>query len=205
MATYLLAYNRFMASRFCCKFKKVGELMADIIKKNIVLIGFMGVGKSIVGRNLAALLEYDFFDIDAAIEEATGLPLRDVVRRYGNLRWVSEEHLAVEKSLLVQPRVIATGINTLQNEKNCRLLKENGYVVLLEASPNLIFERIIRKGNRYFLPPKATEKMVAKMLKDYKETYRNQADLIIWVENQKVEDVAKEIQQEYAKANGINY
>jgi shikimate kinase len=63
------------------------------MKKNIVLIGFMGTGKSSVGQKLAERLNMQFIDMDREIENLIGLPVKEIFRRYGEVRFRSEEKI----------------------------------------------------------------------------------------------------------------
>ena len=67
--------------------------------ENIVLVGMMGVGKTAVGRLLAEELAFDFVDLDAELEQVTGLKLPEIYRKYGQIRFYSEDKLLLGKQL----------------------------------------------------------------------------------------------------------
>ena len=108
---------------------------------NIVLIGFMGTGKTAVGRNLARLLDYKFVDTDEQVEIATGLPVAQVCRKYGQIRFRSEEALVVKKFCRQKGQIIATGGDLILHADNLQLLKENGYLVLLQVEPEVVYKK----------------------------------------------------------------
>ena len=75
--------------------------------ENIVLVGMMGVGKTAVGRLLAEELAFDFVDLDAELEQVTGLKLPEIYRKYGQIRFYSEDKLLLGKQLGKSSQVFA--------------------------------------------------------------------------------------------------
>ncbi len=116
---------------------------------NIVLIGFMGVGKSAVGHALAARLRARYVDTDAEVEHETGKHVADVFAQDG-------EHAfrRLETAVLMRltrdtgPLVVSTGGGTPLREENIRLLKKIGPVVWLTAPPQAILARVRRNLER---------------------------------------------------------
>jgi shikimate kinase len=110
--------------------------------QNIALIGFMAVGKSAVGRNLAKRLRRRFVDLDRMIEKHAGLKVREIFETKGEpyFRELEKQTLA---ELLKQPgHVIATGGGVVMNEENLRLLREKTLLVCLIASTDTILARV---------------------------------------------------------------
>ncbi|MFZ3373259.1 MAG: shikimate kinase, partial [Desulfitobacteriaceae bacterium] len=110
--------------------------------QNIILIGFMGTGKSTVGRRLAMALNWEFIDTDLAIERETGITVSDIFRRYGESRFRTEESLVVKKLSSSQHCVISTGGGTVCNAENFEILLESGLVICLAASLETILQRV---------------------------------------------------------------
>ena len=106
------------------------------MRKNIVLIGFMGTGKTAVGRRLARRLKRKFVDTDAEIEKITGKTIAQIFARDGATRFRSEEALLVKKLAPKEGLVISTGGGLVLNPENVRLLRENGIFVALAADPD---------------------------------------------------------------------
>ena len=77
--------------------------------RNIILIGFMGTGKSTVGRRLAERLNMPFYDLDREVEKLTGLSMLAMYQKYGEVRFHAEEDLMFHKLLQKERCVIATG------------------------------------------------------------------------------------------------
>ncbi|MCL5289565.1 MAG: shikimate kinase [Bacillota bacterium] len=146
--------------------------------KNIVLIGFMGSGKSTVGRGLAKRLGYRFIDTDYAIEKVTDLTVEQIFHKHGVKRFRGEEALLVKKLALQENLVIATGGGLVLDPENVKKLKTNGVLVCLEASPENICKRVRNKRTRPLLAKGNLQEKVARLLAERKEAY-NVADLTI--------------------------
>ncbi|HEX3032124.1 MAG TPA: shikimate kinase [Bacillota bacterium] len=118
---------------------------------NIALIGFMGTGKTTVGRKLAVVLGLEFMDTDDEIVRITGMEIPRIFKKYGPIRFRSEETLALKRLLRQTGQVISTGGGIVLREENVRLLQENTFVVALSASPEAVFERVGHLKNRPLL------------------------------------------------------
>lgn len=119
--------------------------------KNIVLIGFMGTGKSSIGRRLARRLGRPFLDTDAEVERLTGKTVARIFAEDGEIRFRSEERLLCQKLAHPQGLVIATGGGMVLDPKNVRLLQAGGVLIALRADPETIYRRVRRKRTRPLL------------------------------------------------------
>jgi shikimate kinase len=126
---------------------------------NIVLVGFMGSGKTSIGRLVAQRLGFQFVDTDAVIVERAGMPVAKIFERHGEA-WFREQETATLRSLGILNRaVISTGGGIVGREENRALLRGLGFVVWLTASEEVIFERVSRNKKRPLLQtadPRAT-------------------------------------------------
>lgn len=146
------------------------------MEKNIVLIGFMGTGKSTVGLKLAEKLGMKFVDMDKEIEKITGMSISTLFKRHGEIRFRSEERLMAKKLSNQKGLVIATGGGIVLQQENIDALRENGILICLDAEPKDIFERVIRKrASRPLLKKNLQVKDIEEMLKE-REPYYNCAD-----------------------------
>ena len=102
-------------------------------KKNIVLIGMPGVGKSSAGVVLAKVLGYKFADSDLIIQEKTGMLLKEIINEKGIEGFIETEN-NVNKAIDVENTVIATGGSVIYGEEAMEHLKEIGTIVYLKAS-----------------------------------------------------------------------
>jgi shikimate kinase len=120
-------------------------------RHNIVLIGFMGSGKSSVGRLIAGRLGFHFVDTDALIVQRAGREIAEIFATDGEERFREIETAALESLALRDRCVIATGGGVVLRERNRELLRELGFVVLLTAAEDVIFERVSRNAKRPLL------------------------------------------------------
>ena len=117
------------------------------MNNNIVLIGFMGAGKTAVGKRLASKLEMAFFDTDEDIEKVSGMSVGKIFNDYGEVRFRSEEVLAIKRAAALKNSVIATGGGAVLNPENFELLKNSGFVIALDASPEEIQKRVSKRNS----------------------------------------------------------
>lgn len=140
--------------------------------KNIVLIGFMGTGKSSTGYRIAQKMKREFIDTDREIERVTGMSISQLFRIHGEIRFRSEEELLAQKLRNKTNLVIATGGGIILNENNLLSLQENGTLICLDASPEDIFARVSRKkGIRPLLRNNFSVEGISKLLKERESLY----------------------------------
>ncbi|MDF9409479.1 shikimate kinase [Pelotomaculum isophthalicicum JI] len=139
--------------------------------KNIVLIGFMGTGKSTVGRRLAQRLNRRFVDTDTEIESVTGKTVAQIFARHGMVRFRSEEALLVKKLAPQEGLVISTGGGMVLDPENVFLLKKNGVLIGLTALPEIIFNRVKKKKNRPLLAKGDLKEQIEKLLRERQNAY----------------------------------
>lgn len=127
--------------------------------QNIVLIGFMGSGKTSIGRLVAQRLGFQFVDTDAVIVERAGMQVAEIFERHGEA-WFREMETTTLRSLGILNRaVISTGGGIVVREENHALLRTLGFAIWLTASEEVIFERVSRNKKRPLLQtpnPRAT-------------------------------------------------
>ncbi len=159
-------------------------------KQNIILVGFMGTGKSSVGKRLAKILGWDFIDTDVEIERLTGLTVSEIFRRHGETRFRSEERLLVKKLKERDQCVIATGGGTVLNPQNWEELSQSGVMITLYAQLDEIYERIGYRNDRPLL--KGDREEIEERWAKRQPVYR-QADLIIDTTDLGIDEVVQEI------------
>lgn len=144
--------------------------------KNIVLIGFMGCGKSTVGRELQQRLGYPLVDMDHTIEERAGKPITAIFADDGETTFRDMETALLRE--LNDPeaprRIISTGGGVVGRAENRALLKDLGYVVWLHAPSAVILERTSKNRGRPLLhtadPAAKIEALMAQRRPLYEET-----------------------------------
>jgi len=114
--------------------------------KNIVLLGFMGTGKSIIGRRLAVELRFRFADTDYLIEEAAGKRIPEIFSEEGEAHFRALEEEVVRRVAAWEGHVISTGGGVPLNPSNMEALGKTGIFVTLTAQPEVIFRRVKRRA-----------------------------------------------------------
>lgn len=158
--------------------------------ENIVLIGFMGTGKTSVGKRLAKHLNWDFLDTDLAIEEISGASVSEIFRKHGETRFRSEETVLMKRLRERKKMVIATGGGAPLNPENWEALSETGIIISLFAPIDTILERIGNKNDRPLLREGRDE---AQKLWLSRQPIYNQADLVIDTTELDIDEVVNEI------------
>ncbi len=169
--------------------------------KNIILIGFMGTGKSTVGIKLAEKLKMQFIDMDREIEKLTGMSIPMLFKKHGEIRFRSEEQLMSQKLGRRSNLVIATGGGVVLNSENIEALRQNGMLICLDADPQVILARVNRKkGSRPLLKKNLGTEDIEKMLSD-REDYYARADYRIDTSGKEMDKIVQEIIQLLKKPN----
>lgn len=161
-------------------------------KQNIVLLGFMGTGKSTVGKRLAKILGWDFVDTDAKIEALTGTSISEIFRKHGETRFRSEEVLLVKRLKERHHCVIATGGGTVLNPENWKELSQRGLMIALYAPLDEIYRRIGHRNDRPLLRGDREE---IQALWERRQPIYGKADWVIDTTNRGVDEVVQEILQ----------
>lgn len=157
---------------------------------NIVLIGFMGAGKSTIGRMLAKELGWTFMDTDRMIEEVTGYKIADLFKKFGEVRFRSEERLVVKRVGSENNTVISTGGGTFLDPHNRDLLKQKGIIIHLYVELEAALSRVKNRAERPLLM-KSKEDIEA-LWKNRMEIY-DQADLTVDTTNKDIDAITAEI------------
>lgn len=126
---------------------------------NLVLIGFMGCGKSSVGRRLSGLTGHRFVDLDELITQSDGRSISEIFSHRGESYFRDLEQRALEDLVGVCGIVLSTGGGLVLRPANRETLKRIGIVAWLDADPDILFERAMRSGRRPLLQtddPKGT-------------------------------------------------
>lgn len=150
--------------------------------KNVILIGFMGTGKTSTGRLLANRIGYSFIDTDNKIEAVNKMSIPEMFRKYGEKYFRERETEIIKTIAKYHHAVISTGGGVVLNPHNMNLLSQNGVVVSLTASIDSILERTSRRNSRPLLETVDRRKVIEELLKSRIEFYRK-ADCVIDTSN----------------------
>lgn len=159
--------------------------------KNIVLIGFMGSGKTRTGKLLAEKLKRTFADIDKLIEEKEKMSIQEIFRTRGEDAFRDMETRAVKEASLLRGAVVSAGGGAVLRGENVSALKASGILVWLKASPQTVLSRVGGAKQRPLLYGAADkEEAVSSLLAEREPVYRSVCDVEISTEEKTPEEVA---------------
>jgi shikimate kinase len=160
---------------------------------NIVLVGFMGTGKSAVGERLAARLGFRFADTDALIVADAGRTIPEIFECEGESGFRDRETAILRSQSGAESTVLATGGGILGRDENIRLLRSMGPLVCLSARPAVILERTRPWQERPMLARSADPHRTVESLLSERAPCYAQADLTVDTSDRTIEEVVDEI------------
>ena len=166
---------------------------------NLALVGFMGTGKSTIGRIVAEHLQFDFVDTDALIEERLGRSISDIFAREGEAAFRQYEKHALEAIGALRKVVIAAGGGLAADPANMASLKAHALVFWLVASPETIWERARTQTHRPLLQGPDPMAKIRTLLAAREPVYR-QADVFIHSGLRAPGEVARQIAHQFQAA-----
>lgn len=165
--------------------------------KSIVLIGFMGTGKTTVGKALAERLQRPFVDLDAVLVQQQQMEIDKIFAQFGEETFRQLEHEALCHAVKQENTILSPGGGAVLRKENRAVMRQNCYVIALTASAEVILERVnqdvtIRPvlENR---APEQTKLARIKELLDVRAACYTDADLILDTSNQTVESLIEQI------------
>ncbi len=170
-----------------------------IVKPNLYIVGFMGVGKSAVGARLARELNYSFIDSDKAIEKRFGKSIPDIFVDDGEAAFRQYEREFIESGHPVEGCVISCGGGLFVQEGMPEQLKSKGIVVCLSASVESILRRTRKSSNRPLLEVENREARIRELFAKREPIYRC-AGISISTEGRTISEVAKHALRVYQTA-----
>jgi shikimate kinase len=170
--------------------------------ENIVLIGFMGSGKSSIGRIIARRLRFQFLDTDRLIEERARMTIPEIFERHGEPHFRERETAVLESLLGVKRHVFATGGGIVTQPRNVEILRQLGLVVLLKADPEEIFRRVSRNADRPLLKVEDPRERVFTMMAERAPLYEGAAQFEVDSTALRHEEVATRIIDEARRVFG---
>lgn len=163
--------------------------------KNIVLIGFMGTGKTRSGRILAKILKKEFIDIDEEIEKSAGMNIPTICKEQGQIKFMELEIKAIKKCSQKKGAVISCGGGAILNLINTVRLRKTSEVFLLTANPKELVKRLKNEKNRPLahLNDEEKEFTIAEIIEARKSFYEATGAIRIKTDGKTPKEVAQEI------------
>ncbi|WP_373819442.1 shikimate kinase AroK [Glaesserella sp.] len=162
-------------------------------KRNIFLVGPMGAGKSTIGRQLAQMLNMDFLDSDAVIEERAGADIDWIFDLEGEVGFRKREEKIINELTQAQGLVLSTGGGSVLSKDNRNVLSARGIVVYLETTVDKQFERTQRDKKRPLLQTEDPYLTLQELAKIRNPLYEEIADVTIQTDEQSAKAVATQI------------
>ena len=170
------------------------------MKNNIVLCGFMGCGKSTVGRALAARLNYDFCDSDAVIEQREGISVSSIFAQKGEGYFRELEKSVIRELSDQKGLIIATGGGAVLDPENAASLRKTGLVIFLDITPDAVLKRLEGDTTRPLLMRDDKEAAVNELMTKRKPLYATAGHHTVNAELP-VEKVVEKIVELYVKSD----
>jgi shikimate kinase len=166
-------------------------------KDSIALIGFMATGKTIIGKELVKQLgnDYQFIETDQIVVKMAGKSITRIFKEEGEPIFRRYEIDACKKVSKLKKAVISCGGGVVLNETNIRNLKKNCHIVLLTATVDEIYSRIMRNGKkkRPLVDKENPKKEIEKILQYREPFYKSAADITINATNKDIIEAVHEI------------
>ena len=170
---------------------------------NIVLIGYRCTGKSSIGELLSRRLKWGFVDTDELIEREAGLNIEDIVAKKGWDEFRRIEKEVVKKVSCFDSFVIATGGGVVLDPENVSRLQKNGWIIWLNANPEIIKKRMLKDKKSGFSRPALTDKDPIDEIREVMDMrapiYKRAADLVIDTNNFSQEEICDMILKKFQR------
>lgn len=166
-----------------------------LFDKNILLIGFMGAGKSTVSAKLSELLAMEIMEMDAHIQQKEGMTIKEIFAVHG------EEYFRnCESNTLIELKerkhmVVSCGGGVPLREKNVELMKNSGYVVWLTATPEAIYDRVKDSTERPLLNGNMNIPYIKNLMESRREKYEKAADIMVDTTGKEPQEICEELLQ----------
>ena len=165
----------------------------NLFPYNIMLIGFMGSGKSTIAKYLSHILEMQYLETDDFIVKREDMTINEIFQRKGEEYFRRCENNALRELETRQGIIISCGGGMPMKDENVELMKKNGKIVLLTASPETIFERVRYSNERPLLNGNMNVEYIKDLMEKRKDRYESIADIVVDTNNKPIHVIAEEV------------
>lgn len=160
--------------------------------KNIVLIGFMGCGKSLTSNKLAEILNRKVISTDKLVEQKEGQSIAEIFKKSGEGYFRKVEKEIIKKISGQDGMIIDCGGGVVMDAENMVNLKENGLVIYLSASPESIYNNVKRRSHRPLLDVADPQLKITELLEERKPYYEK-ADVTVNADHRTINQIAEDV------------
>ncbi len=165
------------------------------MERNIVLIGFMGSGKTSVGKKLSMDLKREFIDMDDFIEKREGMSVNEIFDKKGEDYFRNAERELCVRFAEAKSKIIATGGGVIKSDENVENLKKGGVIIYLKSTPKQIAHNLRHDNTRPLLAGGNKEEKIAKLMAEREPIYNKCADIVLDVSNINIEETIEKIKE----------
>ena len=169
------------------------------MSKNIMLIGFMGAGKTTVSRELSKMTGKKELDMDAYIVKKEGMSIADMFEKYGEEYFRKKETESLIEIMEMEGLIVSCGGGVVVKDENVEHMKKDGVIVLLTATPETTLSRVKDSTDRPILNGNMNIEFITNLMNKRKDRYLSVADVIVATDNKMVSDICKEIMDKISK------
>lgn len=168
------------------------QARAALGRRNLVFIGLMGAGKSVIGRMVAQQLSMPFIDTDAEIERVSRMTISELFASYGEPEFRALETRVIERLLKGGPRVISTGGGAFVNERTRAVIKRGGVSLWLRADLDVLWGRVSKRDHRPLLKTENPKQTLANLMSQRYPIYA-ESDLTVESRDVRKETVVNDV------------
>lgn len=160
---------------------------------NVFLVGFMGAGKTTIASELERKLAMNRVEMDEMISKKQGMSISEIFDEYGETYFRNLESNCLIELQKIKQSIVSCGGGVVMRDDNAMHMKKNGRVVLLQASPETILERVKDSDERPILNGHMNVEFIENLLEKRKEKYKTIADVIIDTDKKSESEIVDEI------------
>ena len=160
---------------------------------NLILIGFMGTGKSTVARYLGKTQHMEIIEMDEEIAHREGKSIPDIFAEKGEAYFRDLESHLLKALQRETNQILSCGGGIVLRPENITQMKKNGKVILLTASPETVLERVKHDNSRPVLKNRKNTEDIARLMDERRDKYLAAADLVISTDHKSISQICEEI------------
>ncbi len=168
--------------------------------RNLFFIGFMGTGKSTVSAAYSKKYGRPVFEADDILTQRAGMSINEIFDTMGEEAFRNMETDLCREMTTLSDQLISCGGGMPMRPENVAYMKQNGLVVLLEATPETILDRVKGDNSRPILNGNMNVEYIAQLKGKRYPAYHDAADVIVWTDGKSVDEIVEEVHESVHRA-----